>query len=946
MLALLVSLSFAIYCGYIGAAWIYFLRPKAPLLRSWLVSPAVGLSIIVLSVMILNQWGLPVSAFARLLGASLFLLASYVYVKRRVRFPIKALAPVIACLILSLALVSWPALTEGFNWVGYGNVDMLGYVFEAQRQLLGGFYDTPQLGALGGTDYTQYYWFYHVPGFVRFGSENTLAFLAGSLGIDPLNGFMPTIIALGLIQIAAAGGLAIHHGRNRRLGLYTVALLSFSPLLLLSVQLQVIAQVGGIALMLAICSLAAEKFQPRKWSLIALLKRALIMAPIFAGLLVFYPELLPFCAATLFLTHLISTQNIRQFFRIIGLATATVIVAIILLRHNFLIGLMTLLFHGGQGTTSAAAEISAHPFGIAILPSALPALLGLSNIYSPPQEPTLSILIVLAIIAIPIIGIVGLKRRFINHPTFILFLVMVMIGVALHLTPNPFGVFKLMMFIQPALTLALAATMLCFHRYLRWGIGIVIFYVYISVGQSYLKPISGITGYGSFLPLQSAASFNLSDLPPDPQFAADTPSMAFDHLLALQLRGAPLHFMNRDGISGAIPWSINNDPRNLWPMLHYLLPASIGQASQYLSELTQNTYHSLDIFDAHMVELGGPIPDDSIFVSVRDPFRHFNKLHNTNNSLMKHPVFQFRYRKDLQNHLVFLNTSRSNDYYSFLGSLDRSYSYYQNEPDPLQDFTGPFYAIGSYFIFEIENPDKIVRLRIAFSRTLLGKGNQSLPPYITVLGKTTNQIRLDGAGAVNVYSDPIEPLTVNGRHFIAVDLSSPPILLKHPKSPIMALFNSSTNLDWRHVTGFGRDISAVSETEYDRMITPSGLKHFPDDLLSNPELEFSGLYEDGWVSPHATVTLGSSGHRTRLKIEGNIPSLPFLKSDEQPELIIRFNDEEILRLPLVPGPISVNHEISESNGRNRIELESTVHCTLPSPDDRPVSFLISEMSLD
>ena len=65
-----------------------------------------------------------------------------------------------------------------------------------------------------------------------------------------------------------------------------------------------------------------------------------------------------------------------------------------------------------------------------------------------------------------------------------------------------------------------------------------------------------------------------------------------------------------------------------------------------------------------------------------------------------------------------------------------------------------------------------------------------------------------------------------------------------------------------------------------------------------------------------------------------------------PELSVLVNGTEIARFPLTPGRFEKTLTGPVAGGRNAIELKTTGHFILPSPDDRPASFRLVQMRLD
>src|SRR3954463_6842948 len=133
MAALALSLAFFLFLTGLGRAVLALCNWRGGVLRAWLLSPAIGLATAVLSIMVLNQFGLPVRAFALPMTLGLGAFAAGVFFWRRPSLPLRALAPFFALAVFSLCWTGWPALRFGFGWLSYVNDDYVNYCFAAER---------------------------------------------------------------------------------------------------------------------------------------------------------------------------------------------------------------------------------------------------------------------------------------------------------------------------------------------------------------------------------------------------------------------------------------------------------------------------------------------------------------------------------------------------------------------------------------------------------------------------------------------------------------------------------------------------------------------------------------------------------------------------------------------------------------------------------------------
>ncbi len=294
MIALLFITALFLYLTAVGQATISLFRPRLGVLWGWFIAPTIGLSVIILLVTRLNVWGIPVATAGPWLTAGLGLFALFVFLWRRPALPVVALRPFFLVAVGYLLYTGWPLLRFGFDWISYGNDDMANYCLAAERFLKSGYYTIPLQSQLEGTDYSQHYWFMHALQQIRPGSEITLAWVASITGLRAHEVFMPVILMLSMLQIFALGAAALIKGRHRRLVLLAVVIFAMSPLFGLGTLYQLIAQVSGIAVLLAIASLVLST-RHLSW------RKAAVTALLTGCLGILYPEVSPFVALSILL---------------------------------------------------------------------------------------------------------------------------------------------------------------------------------------------------------------------------------------------------------------------------------------------------------------------------------------------------------------------------------------------------------------------------------------------------------------------------------------------------------------------------------------------------------------------------------------------------------------------------------------------------------------------
>lgn len=226
----------------------------------------------------------------------------------------------------------------------------------------------------------------------------------------------------------------------------------------------------------------------------------------------------------------------------------------------------------------------------------------------------------------------------------------------------------------------------------------------------------------------------------------------------------------------------------------------------------------------------------------------------------------------------------------------------------------------------------IPRLLMQLTSTLNGNGHTALPPA-TILGKDAYSLNFMGHGSARVFSNPIDPKIIDGLPYIMLDMGQDPIRFPQIKEGLQQLYGKNILIDRRRLVGFVREISLVSEQEYQQRQAPSVLNTFPKDL-DNPNLEYAGLYEDGWLSENVFFILSQPPTTTKLLIQGMLPEIG--TSHGPSELTVRL-DGHVFRKHLKPGAFTVDIPVALNQQRHRVELHFNGAQQLPLGDDRPVS---------
>ncbi|CNF81692.1 TPA: hypothetical protein PXJ53_001189 [Yersinia enterocolitica] len=917
MSAFLFTLGLFAFWAVLGYAVITVFSPRLRILQGILISPAVGIAVSVLVVFFINRAGIPVKDFGWWLVLSLAVLSIVVLVIKRPIFPFKKLFPFIAVLFAALILNAWPMLSYGFNWASFANDDMANYALAAQRFLNHGFFEQPNFDdLLAGKDYSLAYWFMHVRGNVRSGSELMLAVVWAFTGLNAHQIFMPVIMALHLALLAVTGAMVSGWGYSRRVALIAISLMAISPMSSFGAIYQLIGQEGGLVLLGAAVTLMC-----RPYSLTPVISRILGLVPavlVFSGLFVWYPELLPFLGMGWILyTCLLLRRSKDKAVKVLVPALAIGVVVLLVLNKYLLTALTFMFVQATGGMTSN--DPSGFLFPYFMTPNGIAAFWGLIPV-SGIHEPFLSIAIVggllLAYWVVGRIIPVQIKRGTIPASFT---LIMMVLGIILFFRNNDFGLFKLVMYIQPFLVGVVAIALAKWN--LREASRLVILFsvaVFISMLGSNSYYISKSTGENSLGRLVEIPNISKQKVYQQLQTLFDSlPSSGDGYIssidniilakfMALYSQGKSVIFPSRDYFD----LIINTKTKDI-----------IGkEETEYkdgrLREYKIETNSKVNKFFMPAVNeelISRPL------ITAAEKQNIFNGRDSTNGQdyfeLITFP----------KNYLIFLHSDLGYHYY--LAPERKKIAFYTLENDPM--FPGQqFSALGQDLLFLAIRPTKKPRIMMELTSTLTKQFDSELPkPQVQNV-----PIGFIGRGSGRIFSDPIELTDIDGMSFVSVDMGRKGKQMSDSRNGLMLLYGRDVLLDSRYITTFGRNISLISEELYQSLQPPQSIAHFPTDL-ADPNLEYSGIYEDGWISERSFFKFKVGKETDKFIICGMIPQLG-KAADFSTELKIRINGQLVSQQKLGVGAFSVEVPVTGLNGSPRVDLEFTNYQQLPGDDGR------------
>jgi hypothetical protein len=1016
-----------------GKAFLELVRFRSPVLRNWLIAPTVGFALIEILVCFFNQFcSLPVKAVAGWMLLALLLGSAAVLWWRRPVFPGRHLAPFGGVLAFSLLYTGWPALIYGFNWMSYVNGDMTYFSGGAVRMLEHPFYAIPPLQDVLGRDYTQYTWGAHVLAQVRAGGEMLLAWCSGATRLNPLQAYMPLILALQLTQLCAAGALVLDGPRLRRAALLAVAILSLSPLLSLGTLYQLMPQAGGIPAMLVLAILLAT--EPGR--LRHVWPYSLVLATVLSGLFLHYPEVIAFGLVS---AVLYQGARVLQRRRIpwawLGGVAASGVLACVMIREALLAGIVNTLTnvqHAGLTGVTPGNSI----FPQYMIPSGLANLFGLLPIGKYPGEPVLSglILIGLVLLIVVLFQTAGDARKGRIYAYMLGF--MIVVGIAFVRGANDYGLFKLAMFCQPALAVCFSFLAIRIFSPWWWVAPVIVLAATIPAQTYYTAASAGLIGAG-VVEVPGMSHFGLNFAVPRITAISDINLMPAQGLAAIVFRGSMVLYpsvargklgtgsgnSNRSAVavgSHTVPLPksglkhagtnsrsmdaneqggiVGRAPPRLFAAVERSQPTGTGPTIRFINSKPPaepasqaevpsqpHAVHSALSVRDRVKNLLEALRFAATFAARRfalvgsreemERAGQMNRLENVwgtnffefapdlldsagrtthlltlqrefllnSTSPLKdtatYGVFRLAPYDSVHNWLLFIPSTRGPDYY-----YERfNASFYQPEVDPYHP-GGFMSAVGRFLLLEVLHPTDRLRLRVSLSRSILGGKRVALPSKAVTYGASTAALPFAGAGSATIYSDSIAPLWRNGYAYLALDLGEPASAFPNIKTGLMRLYNQEFSIDHRRLVAFGRDISAVSEEEYQDLVRPRKIDGFPAGLLSDRGLEYSGIYEDGWVSQDSFVKLGAANKGESVIVEGMVPSLANL-ANGQLTLRVQVNDTPAETQTLKPGSFRLSVRLREPAPVTTVHAQFSGSAPLPGADGRPVSALVHSISI-
>jgi hypothetical protein len=538
----------------------------------------------------------------------------------------------------------------------------------------------------------------------------------------------------------------------------------------------------------------------------------------------------------------------------------------------------------------------------------------LHRLFPSPSAPNLSasILVAAVLLAAAVVACVLTARK--GAAASIVVLSDLALGVVLAVQVSDFGLFKLYMYVQPFLAAAIAVWLAGVQR--RWArvaasiVLVVVVAAQLStlgvyVEQSRDAPDLHRASDAALLPAFQRALAG-SRMP----VISVTDNFTLGYLEAASIGERPLYLMSRNLFAREDFFS-HSATRSPWRKRVFPLAEESGPRT---ATFQQNTNTGSVLAGGHCL-LALPTGSQTVL----------NRRMLPEGS----PDLSFQDCAAVKNLLVFTVSNLGDSF--FLPEDIRAVSLWQLEPDYFvrgKTMSG----LGRYVLLELVRPTQNVRLTMDLTSSLRQDGSNLIPPA-SVLGDRRMRLPVVGRGSARVFSAPLRPRIIGGRPYVLLDMGVDGRFTPVPRPGLVGLWGKSVPLDPRRLTAHVRDMSLVSAAEMEALPAPAEISSFPDDL-ADENLEYSGIYEDGWVAERSYATLSSTGSDNLV-----------VKADVLPQKGQRLRvlvDGRVVASPTVSGPkLDLQIPIDPSKGRRRVELRWDSARPISEADKRPAAALLT-----
>ena len=872
-----------------------------------LLAPAVGMAVVTLFTTTASLSGLPIKNSVWII--LLILGCSLIFFRRATWRGFMGVASInLFTLVLNFLTVGIGLIVFGLSWQGLINGDAATNSLAAQYFMGSGYFAVPSIQSIStGIDYSPLSAELYVAGKHRFGDVMLLSFSASLFNLYPDEVYMAHALAIRCTMIAVASLLIYKHGAPAWRLLVAIVLLTLSPLGAYVYLNELISQSGGLALLLAAAILLSiileypDNSTRKIWSL----------AIVISALCLTYPESISLLALGICLLGIYRAKyhNLPPIRVLIKWVAMLFVIVLVLLNYS----LRNVLTHSinavgyvakAQGVVSPSAD-----FGYAFTPDFFPLLLGFLGMREAIPEPWA---LAIQITAFALIGMLTLfaARRLDHYPLLVsLYFSTLIAFLFLFWQGSLFGTFKIMLQAQPLIFALLAALIneVIVARNQLGAIVVLVVLLLVCRGESYYI-------FQSMTPL--------------------------GHIPLL----AKIHILDKiQGIVSKAPEGILiESPNFLLGKFAMLRPKErrVTYEQKYFASFSPDIWedgYKATIFQCAPPEIQAKFdyltrnnePDS---VNVLVPGGQLTPLNRVQYGDIDLMLLDKDHTKDF---LVFRPSSLGSHY----GVTDTP-SIFDLERDIFLP-TRSMAAVGRYMLLEILAPTEgDVQFAIRFSRTFLG-GHETRLPEITLYGASSSKLLVAGSGALSMTSLPLSPCIINGRSFVLLDIGIESSFFKKSAPFAYQLLGMPYLPDIRSLTGFMRDISVVHDQKvsHDKIAI---LKKQWDFEAFDSSFEYSGIFEDGWMSNHIILRPKRGLQGSKIILALDVPNDP---TEKQPALLsVEINGKPVRQQPLM-GRVNVAIDLSADSVQT-ISLIANRPYVLPRGDGRHVIGLLRSITVE
>ena len=318
-----------------------------------------------------------------------------------------------------------------------------------------------------------------------------------------------------------------------------------------------------------------------------------------------------------------------------------------------------------------------------------------------------------------------------------------------------------------------------------------------------------------------------------------------------------------------------------------------------------------DLLDDTPAWVADPAPTDYLLAAGpgQSALNYSRYSRETAANLLMRPL------RDVRNHLVLRESRQSKLVPLPFAVFDPAAALACDAPakDPLLPGHGRAVYLGPRLTLQVVNPSPKVRVVLA-SSALIPAWAGKLPSG-AVTGATAVPIEYAGGGSGRLVTPPLELAIEHGARVLRLALGRE----NGPAEGLVTLC---------------RDLSVVTEEEYDAYRPPVAIDGFPQGL-TDPLLEYSGVVEDGWATDRVRARLTRPAGLQMVEIRGQVPGLT---SDFRTEMTVLVDGVELGRRTLTAGAFAVRVPAAAvAAGPRWVECRFSNTQKLPAPDQRAVS---------